>query len=178
MPVVRVLPGAPLYFCVVNRILDDNYYMGLALDEAQKAYDIGEVPIGAVLIMDGQVVASGHNMRESWHDATAHAEMIAIREACQKLGRWRLTGLTLYVTIEPCPMCAGALVMSRVDRLVYGSADVKAGAIESIFNIAQNEALNHSMMVTAGIRADECAQIMKDFFRQRRKKNDTNKIDT
>ncbi len=152
--------------------------MGLALDEAQKAYDIGEVPIGAVLIMDGQVVASGHNMRECWHDATAHAEMIAIREACQKLGRWRLTGLTLYVTIEPCPMCAGALVMSRVDRLVYGSADVKAGAIESIFNIAQNEALNHSMMVTAGIRADECAQIMKDFFRQRRKKNDTNKIDT
>jgi tRNA(adenine34) deaminase len=158
--------------------VDDNYYMGLALDEAQKAYDIGEVPIGAVLIMDGQVVASGHNMRESWHDATAHAEMIAIREACKRLGRWRLTGLTLYVTIEPCPMCAGALVMSRVDRLVYGSADVKAGAIESIFNIAQNEALNHSMMVTAGIRADECAQIMKDFFRQRRKKNDTNKIDT
>lgn len=152
--------------------------MGLALDEAQKAYDIGEVPIGAVLIMDGQVVASGHNMRESWHDATAHAEMIAIREACQKLGRWRLTGLTLYVTIEPCPMCAGALVMSRVDRLVYGSADAKAGAIESIFNIAQNEALNHSMMVTAGIRADECALIMKNFFRQRRKKNDTNKIDT
>jgi len=152
--------------------------MGLALDEAQKAFDIGEVPIGAVLIMDGQVVASGHNMRECWHDATAHAEMIAIREACEKLGRWRLTGLTLYVTIEPCPMCAGALVMSRVDRLVYGSADAKAGAIESIFNIAQNEALNHSMMVTTGIRADECAQIMKDFFRQRRKKNDTSKIDT
>ena len=144
--------------------------MGLALAEAQKAFDLGEVPIGAVLIMDGQVVASGHNMRESWHDATAHAEMIAIREACEKLGRWRLTGLTLYVTIEPCPMCAGALVMSRVDRLVYGSADVKAGAIESIFNIAQNDALNHSMMVTAGIRANECAQIMKDFFKQRRKK--------
>jgi tRNA(adenine34) deaminase len=152
--------------------------MGLALNEAQKAYDIGEVPIGAVLIMDGQVVASGHNMRENWHDATAHAEMIAIREACEKLGRWRLTGLTLYVTIEPCPMCAGALVMSRIDRLVYGSADAKAGAIESIFNIAQNEALNHSIMVTAGIRADECSQIMKDFFRQRRKKNDSNTIDT
>lgn len=159
-------------------MLDDNHYMGLALNEAKKAFAIGEVPIGAVLIMDGQVVASGYNMRESWHDATAHAEMIAIREACEKLGRWRLTGLTLYVTIEPCPMCAGALVMSRVDRLVYGSADAKAGAIESIFNIAQNEALNHSMMVTAGIRADECAQIMKDFFRQRRKKNVTNKIDT
>ncbi len=150
--------------------------MGLALEEAQKAYAIGEVPIGAVLVLDGQIVAVGHNMRESWHDATAHAEMIAIREACQRLGRWRLTGLTLYVTIEPCPMCAGALVMSRIDRLVYGSADVKAGAIESIFNIAQNDALNHSMVVTSGIRRDECAQIMKDFFKQRRKKN--HRIDT
>nr|WP_255711357.1 tRNA adenosine(34) deaminase TadA [Pelosinus baikalensis] len=158
--------------------MDDHYYMGLALEEAQKAYAIGEVPIGAVLVLDGQVVAAGHNMRESWHDATAHAEMIAIREACQKLGRWRLTGLTLYVTIEPCPMCAGALVMSRIDRLVYGSADVKAGAIESIFNIAQNDALNHSMVVTSGIRRDECAQIMKDFFKQRRKKNKKHHIDT
>ncbi|SFL96003.1 tRNA(adenine34) deaminase [Pelosinus propionicus DSM 13327] len=151
--------------------------MGLALEEAQKAYMIGEVPIGAVLVLDGQVVAAGHNMRESWYDATAHAEMIAIREACQKLKRWRLTGLTLYVTIEPCPMCAGALVMSRIDRLVYGSADVKAGAIESIFNIAQNDALNHSMVVTSGIRANECAQIMKDFFKQRRKKNKNSNID-
>jgi tRNA(adenine34) deaminase len=163
---------------VVNRILDDHYYMGLALEEAQKAYEIGEVPIGAVLVLDGQIVATGHNMRESWHDATAHAEMIAIREACQRLGRWRLTGLTLYVTIEPCPMCAGALVMSRIDRLVYGSADAKAGAIESIFNIAQNDALNHSMVVTSGIRANECAQIMKDFFKQRRKKNKNHHIDT
>jgi tRNA(adenine34) deaminase len=152
--------------------------MGVALEEAQKAYAIGEVPIGAVLVLDGQIVATGHNMRESWHDATAHAEMIAIREACQRLGRWRLTGLTLYVTIEPCPMCAGALVMSRIDRLVYGSADAKAGAIESIFNIAQNDALNHSMVVTSGIRANECAQIMKDFFKQRRKKNKNHHIDT
>ena len=102
---------------------DDNYYMGLALDEARKAYDIGEIPIGAVLVIDDQVVASGHNMREIWHDATAHAEVIVIQAACRKLERWRLTGATLYVTIEPCPMCAGALVMSRIDRLVYGSAD-------------------------------------------------------
>jgi len=148
---------------------DDNYYMGLALDEARKAYEIGEIPIGAVLIVDGQIVSSGHNMREIWHDATAHAEMIVIRVACQKLGRWRLTGATLYVTIEPCPMCAGALVMSRIDRLVYGSADYKAGAIESIFNIAQNDALNHSMIVTSGVRSNECAEIMRDFFRSRRK---------
>lgn len=149
-------------------MLDDNYYMGLALGEARKAYDIGEIPIGAVLIMDGQVVASGHNMREIWHDATAHAEMIVIRAACQKLGRWRLTGTTLYVTIEPCPMCAGALVMSRIDRLVYGSADYKAGAIESIFNIAQNDALNHNIAVVSGVRTDECSEIMRDFFRNRR----------
>ena len=142
--------------------------MGLALGEARKAYDIGEIPIGAVLIMDGQVVASGHNMREIWHDATAHAEMIVIRAACQKLGRWRLTGTTLYVTIEPCPMCAGALVMSRIDRLVYGSADYKAGAIESIFNIAQNDALNHNIAVVSGVRTDECSEIMRDFFRNRR----------
>ncbi|MEG6584232.1 tRNA adenosine(34) deaminase TadA [Dendrosporobacter sp. 1207_IL3150] len=150
--------------------MNDNYYMGLALEEAQKAYDIGEVPIGAVLVIGDEVVAKGHNMRETWHDATAHAEVIAIREACKNLGRWRLTGATLYVTIEPCPMCAGALVMSRVDRLVYGSADYKAGAVESIFNIAQNEALNHRIDVTAGVRADECASLMKNFFKQRRSK--------
>ena len=149
--------------------MNDLYYMGLALDEARKAYDLGEIPIGAVLVMDDQVVAKGHNMREIWHDATAHAEMIVIREACQKLKRWRLTGTTLYVTIEPCPMCAGALVMSRIDRLVYGSSDYKAGAVESIFNIVQNDALNHSMVVASGVRSDECAEIMRDFFRSRRK---------
>lgn len=149
--------------------MNDNYYMGLALEEARKAYDLGEVPIGAVLVMDNQVIASAHNMRESWHDATAHAEVIAIREACNSLRRWRLTGATLYVTIEPCPMCSGALVMSRIDRLVYGSPDYKAGAVESLFNIVQNPALNHRLEVTAGVRADECTAIMKDFFRQRRK---------
>jgi tRNA(adenine34) deaminase len=155
---------------VVNLAVDDQYYMGLALAEAAKAYELGEVPIGAVLVIDGEVVASGHNMRETWHDATAHAEIIVIREACDKLRRWRLAGAALYVTIEPCPMCAGALVMSRIDRLVYGSADYKAGAIESIFNVAQNQALNHQIEVTAGVRADECSAIMKEFFRERRKK--------
>ena len=130
---------------------NDQYYMGLALEEAEKAYALGEVPIGSVLVDgDGQVVARGHNMREIWHDATAHAEMIAIRAACETLERWRLSGLTLYVTIEPCPMCAGALVMSRVDRLVYGSTDAKAGAAESVFNIVEHPTLNHQMQVTAG----------------------------
>jgi tRNA(adenine34) deaminase len=149
--------------------MDDNYYMGVALAEARLAYDLGEVPIGAVLVINDEVVTSAHNMRETWHDATAHAEMIVIREACQKLGRWRLTGATLYVTIEPCPMCAGALVMSRIGSLVYGSADYKAGAVESIFNVVQNEALNHRMAVTPGVRAEECSAIMRDFFRSRRK---------
>ena len=149
--------------------MDDSYYMGLALDEAKKAYDLGEVPIGAVIVVDNQVVTRAHNMRELWHDATAHAEVIAIREACKALNRWRLTGATLYVTIEPCPMCAGALIMSRIDRLVYGSPDYKAGAVESLFNVVQNPALNHRLEVTSGVRADECTAIMKDFFRQRRK---------
>lgn len=151
--------------------MDDSYYMGLALSEARKAYEIGEVPIGAVLVIDNEIIASAHNMRETWNDATAHAEVIVIREACRKLNSWRLTGATLYVTIEPCPMCAGALVMSRVDRLVYGSSDYKAGAVESVFNIVQHDALNHSLEVTAGVRADECSAIMKDFFRARRQKS-------
>jgi len=150
--------------------MDDNYYMGLALLEARQAYSLGEIPIGAVLVVGDAVVARAHNMRETWNDATAHAEVIAIREACQKLGRWRLTGATIYVTIEPCPMCAGALVMSRVDRLVYGSSDYKAGAVESIFNVVQHDALNHRLEVTAGVRAQECSALMKDFFRERRKK--------
>ncbi|WP_378955652.1 tRNA adenosine(34) deaminase TadA [Pelosinus sp. sgz500959] len=154
-------------------MIDDSYYMGLALEEARKAYDLGEIPIGAILVMDEQVIARGHNMREIWHDATAHAEMIVIRESCEKLKRWRLTGATLYVTIEPCPMCAGALVMSRIDRLVYGSSDYKAGAVESLFNIVQNDALNHSMVVASGVRSDECAEIMRDFFRSRRKNKKT-----
>ena len=143
--------------------------MGQALAEARKAYDEGEVPIGAVLVLDGEVIASAHNMRETWQDATAHAEVIAIQAACRKLGRWRLTGATLYVTIEPCPMCAGALVMSRLDRLVYGSADYKAGAVESIFNVVDNPALNHRLEITAGVREEECAALMRDFFRQRRR---------
>lgn len=148
---------------------DDEIYMRLALSEARKAFDLGEVPIGAVLVLDGQVISAGHNMRESWHDATAHAEMLVIKAACTKLERWRLSGATLYVTIEPCPMCAGGLVMSRVDRVVYGSADYKAGAVESIFNIVNHRALNHRLAVTAGVLGDECRELMKNFFRQRRK---------
>ncbi len=148
---------------------EDAFYMRAALAEAAQAYALGEVPIGAVLVDEaGEIVARGHNLRERDHDATAHAEMIAIRAACERLGRWRLSGLTLYVTIEPCPMCAGAIVMSRVDRVVYGGTDYKAGACESLFNIPGHPALNHHPEVTAGVLAEECADIMKRFFRDRR----------
>lgn len=147
--------------------------MRLALAEAEKAYARGEIPIGAVLVRneDGTVVSRGHNLRESKNDATAHAEMEAIREACARLNRWRLSGLTLYVTIEPCAMCAGALVNSRIDRLVYGSTESKFGAVESIFNVVNNRLLNHRLSVTAGVLEDECRQLMKDFFRMRREQN-------
>ena len=150
--------------------MNDEEYMGLALVEARKAYELGEVPIGAVVVKDGEVIATAYNLRETGHDATAHAEVLAIRRACEKIGHWRLTGATLYVTIEPCPMCAGALVMSRVDRLVYGAADYKAGAVESLFNITNHSGLNHRIEVRAGVREEECRILMKDFFRERRKK--------
>lgn len=146
----------------------DEYFMDLALAEAQQAFDIGEVPIGCVIVHAGQIIASAHNRRETGYDATAHAEIIAIRQACQDLQRWRLTGCTLYVTIEPCPMCAGALVMSRIDRLVYGSADAKAGAVDTLFNIPRHPTLNHNLEICAGVRSAECSEIMKQFFRLRR----------
>ena len=147
----------------------DNDCMELALMEARLAYDQGEVPIGAVLIDGaGDVVARAHNLRESRRDATAHAEIIAIRQACLRLGRWRLGDLTLYVTVEPCPMCAGAIVMARLPRVVYGAPDLKAGGVESLFNILTHPKLNHRPQVTAGIREEECSRLMKEFFRSRR----------
>ncbi len=152
-------------------MLDDAGFMKEALKEAQAAFDAGEVPIGAVLVDPaGVIVARAHNMRETWRDGTAHAEIVALREAAKKLGRWRLSGLTLYVTIEPCPMCAGALVMSRVDRVVYGATDAKAGACESLFNIVGHPALNHQLEMRAGVLEDECRAIMKRFFQERRRK--------
>lgn len=135
---------------------------------------LGEVPIGAVILDDkGEVVARGYNLRETQHDATAHAELIAIRRACQALGRWRLTGMTLYVTIEPCPMCAGAIIMSRISRVVYGGTDAKAGACESLFNITGCPTLNHQPEMRAGVLEDECSAIIKQFFQERRKNRAT-----
>lgn len=148
----------------------DEFYMGKALEEAQIAYAVGEIPIGAVIIYKKKAIARAYNLRESLPDATAHAEVLAIEKACRALGTWRLTGCTLYVTVEPCPMCAGAIVNSRLDRVVYGCDDPKAGAVRSLFRIVDNPSLNHSCAVTSGIRADECADLMKRFFRERRKK--------
>lgn len=156
--------------------MDHEYYMRLALAEARKAAELGEIPIGAVLVCDGQIVAAAHNMRESWQDGTAHAEIIVIRAACKKLGRWRLSGCTLYVTVEPCPMCSGAIVNSRVDRVVYGCPDAKAGGAESIFNIISNPNLNHCAEVIAGVCEEECAQVMKDFFKRRRQENKAQRL--
>jgi len=148
--------------------MDDKNFMQIALEEAAKAGAIGEIPIGAVLVINNEIVAKGHNMRETWQDATAHAEVVVIQAACKKLKRWRLTGATLYVTIEPCPMCAGAIIMSRIERLVYGAPDSRAGACESLFNVVNNPALNHQVTVTAGIMSQECGKIVKDFMQEKR----------
>lgn len=149
--------------------MTDADFMREALVEAKKAYDLGEIPIGAVLVHDGEIISRHHNRREMDHDATAHAEMLVIREACDALERWRLTGCTLYVTIEPCPMCAGAIINIRIDRVVYGASDYKGGAVESLFNVLSHPGLNHEPEVMSGVLADECSQIMKDFFKMRRK---------
>ncbi len=142
-----------------------------AIKEAKAAFIAGEVPIGAVIVdAHGAITARAHNMREAFQDGTAHAEIIALQEAARLLGRWRLFDLTLYVTIEPCPMCAGALVMSRIDRLVYGAPDAKAGACESLFNIVNHPSLNHRLQVRAGVLEDECSALMKRFFQERRQK--------
>ncbi|MDN0045847.1 tRNA adenosine(34) deaminase TadA [Megasphaera hexanoica] len=148
----------------------DEFYMGKAIEEAKIAAAVGEIPVGAVVIYQKKAIARAYNLRETLPCATAHAELLAIEKACRALGRWRLTGCTLYVTVEPCPMCAGAIVNSRLDRIVYGCDDPKGGAVRSLFQIVDNPALNHRVEVTAGIRADECAAIMRDFFRSRRQK--------
>ena len=149
-------------------MLQDRDFMALALKEAQKAAALEEIPVGAVLVVDGKVIAQGHNERETKRDATAHAEMLVIQEACAKLGKWRLTDATLYVTLEPCPMCAGAIYNARIGRLVYGAVDSRAGGCESVFNITSNAHLNHQCAVTAGVLSEECSCILKKFLLARR----------
>ena len=138
--------------------------MRVALEEARKAAAEGEVPVGAVVVHRGEVIARGFNRRESWQDPTAHAELIAVRRAAEFLGSWRLIDCTVYVTLEPCPMCAGMLVNARVSRVVYGARDLKAGAIRSLYALGEDPRLNHRMEVASGCLDDECSAILKDFF--------------
>lgn len=147
---------------------DDERFMRLALEEARIAFSEGEVPVGAVLVIDGSVVATARNSRESSADPTGHAEVSAIREAAVKAGKWRLEGATLYVTKEPCPMCAGAVVNARVKRVVFGCLDPKGGAGGSLFNILSDERLNHRAEVLTGVLEEECASLLREFFQARR----------
>ena len=142
----------------------DAVYMGMALDEARAAGAVGETPIGAVVVCNGAVVARAHNRRETDRDPLAHAEMLAIREAALRLDRWRLSDCTVYVTLEPCPMCAGAMHASRIDRLVYGATDPKAGAVGTLYDLSSDERLNHRFSVTSGVGAEESSELLKDFF--------------
>ena len=146
----------------------DEYFMRLALREAERAIEHDDVPVGAVIVHDGEVVGAGHNERELRQDPSAHAEMIALREAARTFGSWRLLDAVLYVTLEPCTMCAGAIVLGRVPRVVYGAADPKAGAAGSVLDVLAEPRLNHRPDVAGGLLAPECAALLVDFFSSRR----------
>ncbi|AEJ42104.1 tRNA adenosine(34) deaminase TadA [Alicyclobacillus acidocaldarius] len=148
----------------------DERFMRRALELAKEAARWGEVPVGAVVVENGRIVGEGFNRRETWRDGTAHAEMLAIEEANRRLGGWRLTNCVLYVTLEPCPMCAGAIVLSRLQRLVYGATDAKGGAVASKVRLLEPGLWNHTPQITSGILADDCAKLLTDFFRKRRPK--------
>lgn len=148
----------------------DHYYMGLAIEEAQKAAAKGEVPIGAVIVHEGQVIARAHNLRETTQNAVTHAELLAIQEACQKLDSWRLENTKLYVTLEPCPMCAGAILQSRIPRIIYGARDAKAGSVDSLYRLLNDDRFNHQCDVTESVMADECGQLLSQFFRALRER--------
>lgn len=156
----------------------DIYFMKQAILEAEKAKRLGEVPIGAVIVKDGGVIARGYNHREKNQSATAHAELLAIEQACSTTKSWRLEGCTLYVTLEPCPMCAGAIVQSRIERVVYGASDMKAGCCGTLMNLLDEPRFNHQCPVTSGVLAEDTGQLLTDFFRQLRaeKKKKNNRI--
>ncbi|WP_042479268.1 tRNA adenosine(34) deaminase TadA [Bacillus ndiopicus] len=149
----------------MNIFEKDRYFMQQALIEAQHAGAKGEVPIGAVLVYNGEIIARAHNLRETTQNAVTHAELLAIQQACEKIGSWRLEHTTLYVTLEPCPMCAGAILQSRVPRVVYGARDLKAGCVDSLYRLLNDERFNHECDVVEGVLAEECGQILTDFFR-------------
>jgi tRNA(adenine34) deaminase len=148
--------------------MDNEYWMCLAIQEAQQALLHEDVPVGAIVVKSNEIIARGHNRREVDHDPTAHAELIAIRMAAQKIGHWRLEECVLYCTLEPCPMCAGAMVLARLPLLVFGTTDPKGGASGSILNILNHPRLNHTVEVRSGILREECATLLTDFFAQLR----------
>lgn len=148
----------------------DQKFMKLALREANKAKEEDEVPIGAVAVLDGKVIARGHNTREKTGNAINHAEMIVIQKACKKVGNWRLDQVTIYVTIEPCPMCMGAMLNARVNRLVYGADDKKGGCCGSLYNLNEGK-YNHTIDITKGVMQTECADIIRTYFEEKRRKN-------
>lgn len=153
----------------------DEYYMNLAIEEAKKAAAIGEVPIGAIVVYKDEVIARGFNLRETTQNATTHAELLAIQEACSKIGSWRLEETTLYVTLEPCPMCAGAILQSRIPRVVYGARDMKAGCVDSLYTLLNDKRFNHVCEVTEGILAETCGNLLTTFFRELREKKKNQK---
>ena len=156
---------------------EDERFMRAAIEAARIAEENGDVPIGAVIVCQGRIIAKAYNQREQLQDPTAHAEIVALTQAAEFVGSWRLEGCTMYVTLEPCCMCAGALVLARMDRLVYGCDDPKAGACKSLYNIVQDERLNHRLEVTSGVLADECSHQLQEFFAKRRIENKNNVID-
>jgi len=146
-------------------LVDHERYMREALAEAEKAYALGEVPVGALVVLRGEIIGRGHNLRETLADSTAHAEILALREAARHVGDWRLNGATVYSTIEPCPMCAGAMVQFRVQTLVYGAPDPKAGAVDSIMDVLREPRFNHQVDVVSGVLEEQCREIIQRFFR-------------
>ena len=145
-----------------------DFFMRSALEQARQAMAGAEVPVGAVIVHDGRIIAAAQNSREALHDPTAHAEMIAITQAASELNDWRLEGCTLYVTLEPCPMCAGAIVQARIPLVVYGAADPKAGAVQTLYQLLSDRRLNHQAEVIGGVLAEPCGEILTQFFRQQR----------
>lgn len=147
---------------------NDTYYMELALKEAEKAYQKDEVPVGCVIVKDGVVIASAHNLKETSQVVIDHAELLAIKKACKKLSSWRLDGCQLYVTLEPCPMCAGAIIQSRIQRVIYGTQDPKGGCFGSLINFDEIKGFNHYPMITSEICKHSCQKILKEFFKNKR----------
>ena len=154
-------------FEVMDRLLDEKF-MTEALKEAEKSANFDEVPVGAVIVKDGKIIARGHNLRETKNDPTAHAEIVAIRKACKKLKSWRLEDCTIYVTIEPCSMCAGALLWTRIKRIVYGASDPKGGALGSSYNLFEVKNINHKAEITRGVLENRCASLITSFFKNKR----------